>query len=103
MGRSWDSWYVHLPDDLMAAAICLLAARFLLELVVPAGRDNRAWRTLCRLTDWAVGVASWITPRIVPQPLPVLLAAFWLVLARALFRIATVAAGLAPAVGPGTP
>ena len=103
MGPFWEAWYFHLPNYLLAAIMYTLVGRFLLGLLVPQGWDNYIWKNFCRLTDWAIATTAFITPRVVPDPVLLLLAAYWFFLLRGFFWVGMVAAGWAPGVGTGAP
>lgn len=95
----WDYWYFHLPNYLLAALLYTLLGRFLLTLIVPADWPNYIWRNFCRLTDPALAIIGFITPRMIGHLVLLLLAAYWMLLLRLLFVAVMHNLGLTPAMG----
>lgn len=91
-------WYFHLPNFVLAAVMYSLLGRLLLSFFVPPGWGNYIWRTFTALTGWAVGLTRALTPAILPDPVVMVFAILWLMLARAALFIAMAHAGLLPGV-----
>lgn len=81
-GSILETWYVHLPNYLLAALMYTLLGRFLLALFVSAGSSNYIWRAFVRLTDPVLAALRPVTPAAVPQPVLILFAAIWMLLLR---------------------
>jgi hypothetical protein len=100
----------YLPFWIIVYGLAIIAwtclGRFLLSFFLPPDSPNYIWRIFCRISDWAVSAATFITPRIVHPVLLAPIAALWLFLIRAVVFVAMFAAGLTPSVtapGAGQP
>lgn len=91
-----DFWFYYLPDFLMAALLWTCVGRFLLGFFFTADSENFIWRFFRRLTDPAIGLVEWITPRFVLAAFLPLVTAFWLMILRVVFWILMYNNGLAP-------
>lgn len=94
-----DFWYYQIPNLILAAVMYTLLGRFLLSLIFKPNSDKVIWRVFTQITDPFVNAVGFITPRVVPLHLLVLLAALWLMLARIALFMGLSAAGLRPAIG----
>lgn len=94
-----DFWYYQIPNLILAAVMYTLLGRFLLSLVFKPDSDKVIWRVFTQITDPFVNAVGFITPRVVPLHLLVLLAALWLLLARIALFMSLSAGGLRPAIG----
>jgi hypothetical protein len=75
--------------------------RFFLGFIVPPDSPNYIWRWFRRLTDWAVTLVDFITPRaITPRFLP-LVTMYWFFLLRYASFPIFYALGLVPRAGGG--
>ena len=92
-------WYYHLPDLILAALICLLVARFVLDLLPGRGSDNLLVRLVVGVTEPIVRGVGFITPRVVPTLLVIACAATWLLAARVALFVAVSARGVRLSVG----
>lgn len=73
--------------------------RFLLSFFVPPDSALYIWRAFRWITDWAVGAAAAVTPRLVPPILLAPIAALWVFVVRAAASLAMLAAGMVPTLG----
>jgi len=96
--RFLEYWYFHIPNYVLAALMYSLLGRFLLSFMFSGDRQNYIYRAFVRLTDPALAAVRFITPRTVPPPLTVLLAAIWMLILRFALLVGFVSAGLAPEV-----
>ncbi|MDX2154982.1 MAG: hypothetical protein SFW09_00615 [Hyphomicrobiaceae bacterium] len=92
-------WYFHVPNLIMAALIYTLIGRYLLELLLAKKQDAVILAVFRSITAPVVGAVRWMTPRIVPDGLVVVLAICWLLSGRMLWFLTCVAAGMRPNVG----
>lgn len=90
-GRSAFVWYLHGPNLLILAFICLLILQLALSLV--AGRSGPA-RLVAAVTRPVTAVVGFITPRIVPPRGVVSMSIAWLLVARAALYMAALAKGV---------
>lgn len=97
----WSYWYFQIPNYFLAALMYTLIGRFAMSLFAPPDWDHYIWRAFLRLTDWVVRLAGWITPRLVPPPLLMLVAAFWLFVLRLVLALGFALTGLAPRLAAG--
>ena len=93
----------HLPFWIWTYGLAVVAwtcfGRFLLGFIVPPDSPNYIWRFFRRLTDWAVDLIAWITPRFVQPRFIPLVTMYWFILVRyASFPVLTYL-GLAPTIG----
>jgi hypothetical protein len=94
-----DFWYYFIPNLILAAMMYTLLGRFLLSLVFRPESDKVIWRVFTQITDPVVSAVGFITPRVVPLHLLVLLAALWVLLARIALFMGLAAMGIRPAIG----
>jgi hypothetical protein len=94
-----DFWYYQIPNLVLAAVMYTLLGRFLLSLIFRPDSDKVIWRVFTQITDPFVNAVGFVTPRVVPLHLLVLLAALWLLLARIALFMGVSAAGLRPVIG----
>lgn len=87
----WRHWYFYLPDYVLAALIYTLIARFAVSFFVRPDSQLYIWRFFRNATDWAVRPVAAITPRAVPPPLLLPIAAFWLFVLRAVWTLTALA------------
>lgn len=92
-------WQYTLPSAILTVAIYLMIARLVISLAFRADSANWIWRLTRAVSDPLVLVASFLTPRIVPQRLVSLLAIAWLVAARILLRFGFMLAATRPRIG----
>jgi hypothetical protein len=92
-------WYFHLPNLTMAALIYTLIGRYLLELMLARRPDAVILTVFRTVTDPVFKAIRWITPRIVPDGIVVVLAIGWLMAARMVWFLTCVAAGMRPSIG----
>lgn len=76
----------------LAAAMYTLIGRYILSLFFSAGSDAVIWRVFQQVTDPIVRAVSAVTPRYIHPPLVPLLAVVWILLARVLLALGTLAA-----------
>jgi len=93
-----EYWYYAVPNYLLAALMYSLLARFILAFFLQPDSPNYIYRFLRRITDPAVLVFGFLTPRAVPPLLVILFAVVWLLLVRFAFYVAMAGAGLTPPV-----
>lgn len=91
-----DYWFYYLPSYLLAVVMWACFGRFVLSFFFRPDHPNNIWRVFLRLTDPALRLVSYITPRFMLPILMPLVAAFWLFVARVVFWIVMYANGLAP-------
>ncbi|MFM2042820.1 MAG: hypothetical protein RLY86_1396 [Pseudomonadota bacterium] len=96
----WSHWYFHLPTYALAMLFYTLLGRFMFSLFVPHDWPNYIWRGFRLITDWAVAGARVLAPRVVPDGLLPLVAAFWAMAARVAFSVTMVTLDLAPRLQP---
>lgn len=92
----WGYWYFHLPNYAMSVLFYTLFGRFALGLILPPNSPNYIYRWFCRLTDWLLPPVAFITPRELQGHVLVLVAAFWVVVARVAYFAALYVAELTP-------
>ena len=90
-GRSAFVWYLHGPNLLILALICLLILRLALSFV--AGGSGAA-RLVTAVTRPVTAVVGFITPRVVPPRGVVALSIAWLIAVRAALFMAALAKGV---------
>jgi hypothetical protein len=90
-GRSAFVWYLHGPNLLILALICLLILRLALSVV--AGGSG-VGRLVAAVTRPVTAVVGFITPRIVPPSGVVALSIGWLIAVRAALVMAALANGV---------
>lgn len=59
------SWYFQAPNFALAALMYTFLGRVLLSFFVVPESRNYIWRFFCRLTDPALSVMSFVTPKAV--------------------------------------
>lgn len=84
-------WYLHGPNFLIIALMCLLLARLALSYVP---HRNGVTRTVSAVTHPVTLVVGAITPRIIPPRGVILLSIAWLLVARAALLMAALARGV---------
>jgi hypothetical protein len=92
-------WYFQIPNLILAAVMYTLLGRFLLSLIFAPNSDKVIWRVFVQITDPFVKAAGFITPRVVPLHLLVLLTALWVLMARIGLFMGLAATGLRPSLG----
>jgi hypothetical protein len=92
-------WYFHLPNLILAAMIYSLIGRYLLEVLLARRPDAVILSVFRNVTRPVVGAIRWVTPRIVPDGLVIVLAICWLMAARMFWFLTCVAAGMRPSIG----
>lgn len=90
-GRSVFVWYLHGPNLLILALICLLVLRLALSFVAGSSSVARLVGTVTQPVTAAVG---FVTPRIVPPRGVVGLSIAWLIAVRAALFMAALAKGV---------
>jgi hypothetical protein len=84
-------WYLHGPNLLILAMICILFVQLLLSLAAGGSTVTRAISLVTRPVTAAVG---FITPRIVPPAGVIVLSSAWLMVARVALSMAALAKGV---------
>jgi len=92
-------WYFHVPNLILAAMIYSLVGRYLLEVLLARRPDAVILTVFRSVTRPVVGAVRWVTPRIVPDGLVIVLAICWLMAARMFWFLTGVAAGMRPSIG----
>jgi uncharacterized protein YggT (Ycf19 family) len=90
----WTHWYFTIPNYILAAVMYSLLGRWILSLFVPPHWDNYIWRAFCRLSDPALYVVRFFTPKIVPLMFLIPLTIVWIMLTRIFMRIGFKSIGL---------
>jgi uncharacterized protein YggT (Ycf19 family) len=75
-------WTFAVVNYALAALMYSLLARFVLSFFMAPDSTNYIYRFFVRVTDPALRVVQFITPRAVPQLLLVLLSAVWILMVR---------------------
>jgi hypothetical protein len=90
----WTFWYFHIPNYVLAVVMYTLIGRFVLAFLFAPDSPNYIWRGFRRITDWAVAVFSYITPRYIhPLFLP-MIGAYWLFVIRHAYFVVMARAAL---------
>ncbi len=84
-------WYLHGPNLLILAMICILFVQLLLSLAAGGSAVTRAISLVTRPVTVAVG---FITPRIVPPAGVIVLSIAWLMVVRVALSMAALAKGV---------
>ena len=84
-------WYLHGPNLLILAMICILFVQLLLSLAAGGSAVTRAISLVTRPVTVAVG---FITPRIVPPAGVIVLSIVWLMVVRVALSMAALAKGV---------
>ncbi|MGE0699886.1 MAG: hypothetical protein AB7O57_12395 [Hyphomicrobiaceae bacterium] len=92
-------WYFHVPNLAMAALIYTLIGRYVLELLLASRPDAVMLKVVRSITRPVVAIVRFLTPRVVPDGIVVILAICWLMAARMLWFLTCVAAGMRPNIG----
>jgi uncharacterized protein YggT (Ycf19 family) len=92
----WSYWYFHIPNFILAAVMYTLLGRLLLGFFVPETWDNYIWRAFKVVTDPAVRLVRAITPSVLSQPIVLVFAVLWMMVARIAYFALLLNAGLAP-------
>jgi YggT family protein len=98
MGGFFGYWYYHLPNFVLAALMYTLLGRVLLSLFVDEDSTNYIWRFFCRITDPAVTLVQYVTPKAVAPVVLWLFGVVWLFWLRVLLLYLFVSFGIAPRV-----
>jgi hypothetical protein len=96
----WTYWYFHIPNYLAAVVMYTLLGRFLLSFVYPPDASNYIWRFFRRITDWAVAIFGFISPRYIHPLLLPLTAAFWVFILRHAYFVLLLWMGSTPGATP---
>jgi uncharacterized membrane protein len=83
-------WYLHGPNLLILAMICILFVQLLLSLAAGGSTVTRAISLVTR----PVAAVGFITPRIVPPAGVIVLSIAWLMVARVALSMAALAKGV---------
>ena len=75
-------WYFHVPNYVLAVLMYTLIGRFALSFFFPAGSTNPIFRSFVWITEPAVRLVRFITPRIVPHIGVLVFAAVWTMVLR---------------------
>jgi hypothetical protein len=94
-----EYWYFHIPNYLLAVIMYSLLGRFLLSVVFAPNSDNYIFRAFVLLTDPAIRVSRFVTPRAVPELLLILFTVIWTMMLRFALLAWFASLGLAPTVG----
>lgn len=94
-----DYWAFHLSNYLLAIVMYMLIGRLILSFFFQPTAENVLWRAFVRLTDPAVSVVGFITPRAVPLPILLIFAALWVLVIRQAMKVILTLYGLAPTLG----
>jgi hypothetical protein len=94
-----SSWYIQLPNFLLAAVMYTLLGRALLGLIVDPDSKNYIWRFFCHLTDPIVVVFAFVTPKAAPPVVLWLFCFVWMFWIRVAFLISLVFIGATPQTG----
>lgn len=73
-----NSWYFQAPNFALAVLMYTLLGRVLLGLFVDPASKNYIWRFFCRLTEPAVQVVAWMTPKAAAPVVVWLFGVVWL-------------------------
>lgn len=84
-------WYLHGPNLLIVAMICILFVQLLLSLTASG---STATRVVSAVTKPVTAVVGAITPRIVPPPGVIVLSIAWLMVVRVALSMAALARGV---------
>ncbi len=71
-------WYYHIPNFILAALMYTLLGRVLLGLIVQPDSSNYIWRAFCRITDPAIALFSYVTPKATAEVILWLFGVVWL-------------------------
>lgn len=96
MADFWTHWYFHIPNFILAALVYTLIGRLILGIFVPPDWDNYIWRAFRRLTDPAIAVVGYVSPRVLPPVVVMIFTVFWLSVARVALAVLLNLAGLLP-------
>src|SRR3546814_7821615 len=97
-GHFFAFWYYVLPNYVLAALMYSLLARFLLTFVLAPDSPNYIYRFFVRITDPAVRLVGFVTPRAIPAQVLLLFSVVWILMIRFVFFLVMANAGLAPTV-----
>ena len=89
-------WYFHVPNFVLAAVMYTLLGRLALGFFVHETWDNYIWRAFKVIIDPAVRLVRAITPSVLTQPVVLIFAALWTMVARIAWYFILLNAGLAP-------
>jgi len=92
-------WYFHLPNFVLAAVMYSVLGRLVLSFFVAPDWKNYIWRAFVRMTEPVMRLVRHLTPAGVPEPVVLVFAVLWLMLARVLFFMVMGQFGLLPTVG----
>jgi uncharacterized protein YggT (Ycf19 family) len=92
-------WYFHLPNFVLAAVMYTLIGRLLLSFFAPTDWKNYIWTAFLRITNPAVRAVRAVTPEVVPEPVLLIFAVLWLMLARIGLLLVFGNLGLLPRLG----
>ena len=70
--------YYHIPNFVLAALMYTLLGRVLLGLIVQPDSPNYIWRAFCRITDPAVALCAYVTPKATAEVILWLFGVVWL-------------------------
>jgi hypothetical protein len=89
--RSAFIWYLHGPNLLILAMICILFVQLLLSL---AAGGTKVTNVVSAITRPVTAFVGFITPRIVPPAGVIVLSIAWLMVARVALSMAALAKGV---------
>jgi len=72
------SWYFQAPNFVLAALMYTFLGRVLLGFFVAGDSQNYIWRFFCRLTDPALALMAYVTPKAVNPVVMWLFGAVWM-------------------------
>jgi hypothetical protein len=94
-------WAFQVPNLLLAALMYTLIGRFILALVYDEDSDRTIWRVFQQITQPALNLVQFVTPKVVPPRIVVLFAVIWVLLIRLVLLVVFLAFGLLPPMNIG--
>ncbi len=92
-------WYFHVPNLILAALMYTLLGRFVLSFFFASESKAVIWRVFNQVTDPWLRIVGFVTPRVVPWPLILILSVMWVFVLRIVLLFGLSAAGFGPAIG----
>lgn len=96
MSEDLSFWTFTVPNYILAVLTYTLLGRVVLSFLFRARPDAVMNRVFAQLTDPVLKVVRVVTPKVVADPLVLVLAIFWLVALRMLLFLATRSFGVSP-------
>lgn len=89
-------WTFQIPNIVLAALMYTMIGRIILSFLFRARPDAVIVKVFSQVTNPVARVVRLVTPRLVPDPLVLVLSVFWLLAARMVLFLVTALLGVAP-------